>query len=75
MKVTLSSSVDLFHTGVHGLEKAETQASAAAQKIATGEVEATHIVDLKTVASAHKVNAAVLGVADRMHDQLLDILV
>ena len=75
MKVTPPSTADLFRTGVQGLKKAEAQAHDAAQKIAAGEVEAKHIVDLKTAEAAHKANAAVIRIADRMHEELLDILV
>lgn len=75
MNVTPTSSADLFRTSVQGLQRAEAQANKAAQKIAEGEIEAKHIVDLKTAEAAHKANAAVIRVADRMQDDLLDILV
>jgi hypothetical protein len=75
MNVSPTSSADLFRTGAQGLQRAEAQANKAAQKLADGELEAKHIIDLKTAEAAHKANAAVLGVADRMHDDLLDILV
>jgi phosphoribosylformimino-5-aminoimidazole carboxamide ribonucleotide (ProFAR) isomerase len=74
MKVAPPNIADLFRTGLHGLKKAETQANLSAQKIAAGEVEVKHIVDLKAAETAHKANAAVIRIADRMNGELLDIL-
>ena len=74
MKVTPTSSADVFRTSLQGLQRAGEQADKAAQKLAGGEIEARHIVDLKTAEAAHKANAAALRVAGRMQDNLLDIL-
>jgi len=74
MTLITPSTASIFQTGVQGLQKAESQAADAARKIAEGEVEAEHIVNLITAEAAHKANAAVIRVADRMQDQLLDIL-
>lgn len=74
MNVTAPSTADVFRTAVQGLQKAEAQAGKAAQKLAEGELDAKHIVDLKIAEAAHKANAAVIRVAGRMQDDLLDIL-
>ncbi len=74
MIVNSPSTSGVFRTAQQGLQKAEAQAGKAAQKLAEGELEAKHVVDLKIAEAAHKANAAVIRVAQRMQDDLLDIL-
>lgn len=64
----------MFTTAAEGMNRAGAKAHQAATKLAAGEVEAKHVVDLKLAEHAHKANAAVFRTADRMTDRLLDIL-
>jgi len=64
----------IFSTAVQGMRKAEGKAADAAGRLASGEIEARHVVDLKQAETAHKANGAVVRTADRMHDRLLDLL-
>ncbi len=71
MNVTSSS---ITHAALDGLSRAREQAASASRRIAEGPIEAKDVVDLKIAEHAFKANAAVLGVANRMQDRLLDIL-
>ena len=73
MTMKISAS-DGYATAIQGLQRASTQANTAAQKIASGEVEARPIVELSTAEAAFKANAAVIRTLNEMDDQLLDIL-
>ncbi len=64
---------NITQTALDGLTRAREQAATASQRIATGPIEAKDIVSLKTAEHAFKANAAVLDVAKRMQERLLDI--
>lgn len=64
---------NITQTALDGLTRAREQAATASQRIATGPVEAEDIVSLKVAEHSFKANAAVLGVAQRMQERLLDI--
>ena len=64
---------NIAQTALDGLSRAREQAATASQRIAAGPLEAEDIVSLKSTEQAFKANAAVLAVAKRMHERLLDI--
>ena len=70
----IAPNTNMFVTAIQGMSKAETKANEAASKLASGEIDARDVVDLKLAETAHKANALVFRTADRMTDQLLDIL-
>ncbi|MBL6954890.1 MAG: hypothetical protein ISR50_19830 [Alphaproteobacteria bacterium] len=70
MKIAPSN---LTQTALDGLNRAKEQAATASQRIAAGPLEAEDVVSLKLAEHAFKANAAVLNVAKRMQDRLLDI--
>lgn len=57
-----------------GLNRATQKVNTAAENIASGEVKADDIVDLKIGETAFKANAAVVRTAADMDKRLLDIL-
>ena len=67
------AQTNITQTALEGPTRAREQAAASSQRIAAGPVEAEDIVSLKSAEHAFKANAAVLDVAHRMHDRLLDI--
>ncbi len=64
---------NITQTAFEGLSRAKEQADAASQRIAAGPLEVEDVMSLKFAEHAFKANAAVLDVAKRMHDRLLDI--
>lgn len=70
MKIAPSN---LTQTALDGLTRAKEQAATASQRIVAGLLEAEDVVSLKQAEHAFKANAAVLNVAKRMQDRLLDI--
>jgi len=72
--MTTISAGQVFSTAVQGLRSAGSKAADAAGKLASGEVETRHVVDLKQAETAHKANGAVIRTADRMQQRLLDLL-
>jgi len=70
MKIAPSN---LTQTALDGLTRAKEQAATASQRIVAGPLEAEDVVSLKQAEHAFKANAAVLNVAKRMQDRLLDI--
>lgn len=72
--MNIAPTMSMFITAVQGLTRAGKQANEAADKLAAGEIDARHVVDLKLAETAHSANAAVIRTADRMSDRLLDIL-
>jgi hypothetical protein len=65
--------VGALPTALSGLNRATEKANAAAENIASGEVRAEDIVDLKIAETAFKANAAVVRTAAEMDKRLLDI--
>lgn len=72
--MNIAPTTSMFVTAILGMSKAETKANEAASKLASGDIDARDIVELKLAETAHKANAAVFRTADKMTDQLLDIL-
>jgi flagellar basal body rod protein FlgC len=66
--------MQILATALDGMRTATGKAAAAGERIAAGEVEARHVVDLKQAETAHRANARVAQVAGRMQQRLLDIL-
>ena len=67
------ASGNMVQTALEGVTKAREQGAEASQRLAKGPVEAEDIVSLKVAEHAFRANAAVMGVAKRMQDRLLDI--
>jgi flagellar basal body rod protein FlgC len=65
--------VGALPTALSGLNRATEKANAAAENIASGEVRAEDIVDLKIAETAFKANAAVVRTAAEMDKRLLDL--
>ena len=68
------SPVGVLPTALAGLNRATAKAETAATNIASGEVRAEDIVDLKLASTAFKANAAVARTAQDLDKTLLDIL-
>ncbi|MBT7756049.1 MAG: hypothetical protein HN732_01905 [Rhodospirillaceae bacterium] len=64
---------NIAQTALTGLSRATEQADTASKRIVAGPLEAEDVVSLKTAEHAFKANAAVLEVAKRMQERLLDI--
>ncbi len=67
------AATNITQTAFDGLSRAREQAATASQRIAAGPLEAEDVVSLNNAAHAFKANAAVLDVARRMQDRLLDM--
>jgi hypothetical protein len=65
--------VGVLPTALSGLNRATEKANTAAANIASGEVRAEDIVDLKIAETAFMANAAVVRTAADMDKRLFDI--
>lgn len=68
------TSIGAIPTALTGLNRATEKVNTAATNIASGEVKAEDVVDLKVAEASFKANAAVVRTAADMDKRLLDIL-